>query len=654
VVTAQDQQVTTGRKSPGPRGLATLALLKTRFDAGYDHLGLLEPFVVDVIPLLGNESFTTAECQAALECEHGLRVPQDALITMLARVVRTGAIRRDAGRYWPSQPGLQRTTSLRVQREASELAFAKIGERFVAFASEKGVVLGTPLDGLALLIGFIAENEVVFLLDEVDGRTQFSHRVGSGVNTRLSAAFLLDVGLRDAELRDVLDRLLRGMVLQNALLLKDVADLKQKMSGLTVYFDTGFVFALVGAKGPAAELAAKESLGLLRATGAKLAVFERTVDEMRRILNVYERHLATAEGRLTLHASELTYYFLTTKAPPSDVRTMSATLRLTVESNGVKVSAIPARKPDFTWDETALANELKPQGPNGKDARVGHDVDCIAGILQHRKGRDVSLLENAEAIFATTSGTVLRSVNDWYRAQGGKGVSPIIHQRTLCNIAWLKKPAAVQNLQLHQLAALCEAALQPSASVWLAFKRTLTKLRDEGRISTDEAVAVAASEMTVPALSELPDDVEPDAANVIEVIERVKRRYHLEATQLVATKEKEAQERIDLADSRVIVAESAREGLEKSIDDRSTQVSQLIAYAACGLVLLLILAMIALGLPGVFDGIPTTIRVLAWAVIAVAVGLQLWSFVSGWSLKTAHASIALKARPRIRRLLSGR
>jgi len=204
-VTAQDQQVTTGRKSPGPRGLATLALLKTRFDAGYDHLGLLEPFVVDVIPLLGNESFTTAECQAALECEHGLRVPQDALITMLARVVRTGAIRRDAGRYWPSQPGLQRTTSLRVQREASELAFAKIGERFVAFASEKGVVLGTPLDGLALLIGFIAENEVVFLLDEVDGRTQFSHRVGSGVNTRLSAAFLLDVGLPS----DAADALLR-------------------------------------------------------------------------------------------------------------------------------------------------------------------------------------------------------------------------------------------------------------------------------------------------------------------------------------------------------------------------------------------------------------------------------------------------------------
>ena len=36
-----------------PKGLATLALLKTRFDEGRDHLELLEPFVADaVVPSL--------------------------------------------------------------------------------------------------------------------------------------------------------------------------------------------------------------------------------------------------------------------------------------------------------------------------------------------------------------------------------------------------------------------------------------------------------------------------------------------------------------------------------------------------------------------------------------------------------------------------
>jgi hypothetical protein len=55
-------------------------------------------------------------------------------------------------------------------------------------------------------------------------------------------------------------------------------------------------------------------------------------------------------------------------------------------------------------------------------------------------------------------------------------------------------------------------------------------LRDEGVIKDDETAAIVASELTEPLLAELDEDSEPDAASIVEVIERVIGAYRQEAS----------------------------------------------------------------------------------------------------------------------------
>lgn len=409
--------------NPGtPRGLATLAMLKARFDAGQDQIGLLEPFVEDILPLLGSGGFGVAECKDTIEREHGLVVPQDVLSTVLQRVTRSGKLRRDAGRYWlvDVQP---RSARLPAEREAAEREFTALASALAKYAETKGSVLRSEDDALVFIVAFLVDNDVILLMDELTGATALRSTALTKQQTKLVASFIRDVALPNAYLAGILDRLLRGIILQDALLLRSIAQPERAFADTTAYFDTGFLFGLIGAKGESARLAARESLELLRASGAKLAAFRRTVDEMRRILQVYERHLATADGRLTLRSSDLTYHFLAIRATPSDVRQLGSLAETTILGAGVALRDLPRRDPQYVLDEAALQRELAQPHQTGDEPRILHDVDCIAAVLQYRRGQNPTTLERCVAIFATSSGSVVRSVNGWFRHQGDSALA---------------------------------------------------------------------------------------------------------------------------------------------------------------------------------------------------------------------------------------
>ncbi len=169
-----------------------------------------------------------------------------------------------------------------------------------------------------------------------------------------------------------------------------------------------------------------------------------------------------------------------------------------------------------------------------------HDVDAVSAILTLRSGRRPSSLDDAWAVFATTSSSVVRTVVEWYRESGEGGISPVVHCLALSNIAWLKKPASAARRKLHELVALCAAALRPSRKVWDSFGRQLRELQQAGQMSSDEYVATVVSELTEARLVELDEDAEVEAETVLEVVERVKASYAEEAARAVAAAESAA------------------------------------------------------------------------------------------------------------------
>lgn len=523
------------------KGLATVALLKVNFDAGRDHIGMFEPFILDAASGFAADGFVVEDLQKRLIERSQLSIPANTLRTLIHRSVKRGFVRREGGRYFLTEKPIE-VGDLVSGRRSVEERQRRLADSLCEFARERRLALATTEDALSAILAFLEEHHVSLALDERPKTIGLADEDGKDASRRTAvvAAFLQKELASEGEGVRIVQEMLEGFVLQNALLLKDISTASRRFTNLEVFLDTGVLLGALGFRGEATEIATKEALSLLRESGARLSVFEPTIREIRSILSVYEEKLATSEGRLSLHPTDVTRFFLTKHYSPSEVRTQSALVQRNLIAMGLNVRDLPKHRQEYTLDEVNLAKRLADRVGGERDPRVLHDVDCIAGVLTLRGGRTCESFDDARAVFATASAMTVENSRDWYQGQGGRGVPPIIHHLNLSNLAWLKRPASASRLKLHELVALCAAALRPSRNTWNAFLKHLKKLQETGELSSDEVTAIVASELTDRVLADAVDD-EVDATTLSEVVERVKAGYREKADAEVAAAREEAQ-----------------------------------------------------------------------------------------------------------------
>jgi hypothetical protein len=488
---------------------------------------MFQPFVTSAICHFDDNGFTDKDCQVQVKTQHHLSLPINVLHTLLGRVVQNGKLRRDGGRYFLVDHSLAET-ELQTRRSSVEARQIQLAEEFRSFAARTGREIVTNEDALSLILEFIERHHVSIVLKEDDGaHPTVGHAEMENIDKRpdeiLTAKFISKVLTDDGQFTQILQEIIEGFVLQNALLLKDISTAGRRFSHLRVFLDSGLAFAALGYHGPAMELAVRELITLLRDTGATVEIFQETVKEMLRILNFYEEKLRTADGRGSLHQQRpLTRHFLNGNYSPSDVRELVTYLPRNLSALGISQRTMPKHVVSLTLDEVALGRSLSDPGEE-HSPRVKHDVDCVAGILTIRNGHQSDSLDLAKAVLITTSGRTVQSVSNWFEAEPScGGVSPMIHYLYLSNIAWLKKPASASNIKLHELVALCVSALRPTRRVWSNFVSYLRKLKDSGELTSDEEVAVLASGLTDSLLVDEVVEDDPDSSTLAEVVERVK------------------------------------------------------------------------------------------------------------------------------------
>ncbi len=615
-------------RQSGVRGLATVALLKTQYDQGHDHIEMFMPFVVDALDGLG-AVFTTEAARDEVLSRHGLKIPLETMGTLLNRAKKRDLIRREGGAYHKeagSHANEIEATAAQIHGEHQFLA-----QRFLEFAHDEEQTLEGPDEALSLVFSFLAQNEVELLLDQDVDLADLVPSGPSKHRARLAARFLRDVAMKDERLSSLLQRMLEGFVLQNALLLKDISSLSRQFSDLSVFYDSGFLFGLLGLLGGPQEEVCRESVELLQAAGARLGVFPKTLEEMRGILALYERKLATQAGRESLRPTPLTRHLLTSRATPSELRQISALLEQTLRDTGIQPTPSPSRVARFTLDEASLSNSLKRDDETINEPRVVHDVDCIAAVLTLRGGKEPSAIDSARAIFATDSGKVIRTVVEWYRAQGKGGVPPIIYHTTLSNLAWLKRPASGAKLKVHELVALCSAALQPDRTTWDTFLAHLNNLEKSGAITSDEAVAVVVSSFTDKLLGELEDEVRDasdlDAESMTEVVERVRATYRAEQDAIIEQKSKE-----------LLAERERRTSAVAAIDGGSRRLAEILAWLVSGVAALAVAGGSLMLLPGAMDRLPDGLKPWAYGLAILA------ALFAGWALLTGDSVIGVRGR----------
>ena len=164
----------------------------------------------------------------------------------------------------------------------------------------------TDAEALSLLISFLAENEMAVLLhdDSTKIETTTEHRTH-----RIVARFFQKTLSDNSRLAGIIDQLIQVYVLQNTLLLKDINQANRPFRSLEVFLDSRCVLRALGLEGDPDKIATREAITILKSTHARLAVFDSTIDEIRRIFSLYERKMGTAEGHASLRPVPLARHF---------------------------------------------------------------------------------------------------------------------------------------------------------------------------------------------------------------------------------------------------------------------------------------------------------------------------------------------------------
>jgi hypothetical protein len=516
-----------------------------------------------------------------------------------------------------------------------------------------------------MLLKFLEEEQVALLLGSAPAIAEgpdATHR-----ERAIVVEFVHDIIRDDPALSAVIRGILEGLVLYHAAFLPELGQSARRIKNLGVVFDSVLVRQALGYEGHAMQTLMRETIDILKAGGARCLVFDKTVHEIGRILSMYEDHLATAEGRKALRPVPMARHFLTQRYSPGDVREMRALLEIEIARSGFTIYKAPPRVKEYTAGEKELAARLAdPIKKDELEPRVIHDVDCIAGILTLRKGHRSSVLDDAGAVFATSSTPVIRTARLWWEEDEGEtGIEPVVHIRALSNLAWLKKPSLSTDFMMSELVALCTAAMRPSMATWQRFLHHLESEKQSQRLTSDEVIAIVVSAMSDKLLREAETDSDDpedlDAVTLDEIVDRVKSSYDAKSleelrvlTEQYESKFKELTGREQAATERASQIEhTAAENMRRRdllIEGRSRRWAKLLSRAAEILVVGIVIAG-ALALIVGHQFHRGWIGVAIGIAIVVFVGLELIGIlkhVSEW-----HARLDLRLTRLFREWLSG-
>jgi hypothetical protein len=585
----------------------------------------------------------------------------------LTRAKRKGLVRRDGGQYF-RVPSALTDPRLPHSRAAVDREHTAIATALRQYAAERKRDIQSDEDALALLLAFLEENQIAFLLDDPGTFELVAPAILPQRDAIIVARFITERCLRDPNLASYLNRMLEGFVLQNALLLRDIGSVSAKFQELTVFFDSRFMFAALGLTGEAQQQAALESISLLRATQVRLGILGCTIDEIKRVLALYERKLASHDGIGSLFPGLLTTYFVSHRYTPADLKEATALLERNVRGLGITIWKMPKHDSRFTLDEVGLANRIAG-AHDVSENRVVHDVDSIAAVLTRRAGRESDSWDNARFAFVTTTGQLVTNAARWYKDEGGKGVPPAIHAFTLTNLAWLKKPVgAAPKLKLHELVAMCAAALRPTKARWNTFLRHLRSLEQSGKITSDEAVAVVANDLTQGLLLDLeerhPSDEEVEPESLSEIVDRVRQSDRATFTARLSEVETHAAAdkaaTVSAATEQLASAQAAAGHIEEKHRQLTLHLRASIdrwsSWSSTGIIAVAFIVLLAVTTWGLIKFTPESLwgKLLSWTALGLAAAFGIYRATWGGNLAQWRVSLREAIRRRLAtRLLLG-
>lgn len=457
--------------------LTSLAILRVTVDQGGDYLDYLRPLVQQILADHVSHSLTSATVAEIVNESFGLQIPERSVAIVLKRIARRYRIRKDHGAYYIREdiPDPQIETKL----ASAEGQIADVIRDFRDFSAKTPKPMQSDGDAISAITTFLAEFDVTCLRAYLRDTAIPEIPVHNRTDVILVSKYVQHVRQHNADYFGKFLILVQGHMLANALLCPDLQEAPKSYRDVAFFLDTPILVRRLGLEGAAKGDAVREVLALVRELGGRVTAFSHTRDELHSVLLGAAAYLDRPAGR-----GAIVYEARRRGSTRSDLILLAESVDEKMEELGVEVRPTPQYIERFQIDETVFEGILDDEvGYHNPRARE-YDINSVRSIYTIRGGRSAPSIEKAKAVVVTSNRAYAQAAWEYSRVfHSAEGVSSVITDFTLANVAWLKAPMRPPSIPATQLLALSFAALEPSTELLNRYFDEIERLEAKGDVT---------------------------------------------------------------------------------------------------------------------------------------------------------------------------
>lgn len=478
--------------------LTSLAILKVDLDEGQrDYLDYLQSLIVHVLSTHAPYPVTEdVACDLLLQ-EFGLKIPLRGCQLVLRRMARKGSLKKEDGVFviTPSLPSID----FSVKRSRAESQISVVYSRLLSFVKDTYGFKWSEADASRALLAFLSKFGVEYLRAYIFNTAIPNVPLSAPREQYVVGKFVKLLYEQSDPVFENVIVLVKGHMYSNALVCPDLESIEKKFNRVVFYADTTLILNYLGIQGREEFLIADELFSLIRHLQGKIAVFDHTIDEIRRVLVAAEQNLdnPTAEGKL-IHEMRRS------GQKRSDLILLRENLQDRLKEKRIHIHPTPPYHQIYQVSEIELEEAIASRVHYRNPEAIRHDIASVRSIYVLRSGSIPRRLEDSIAVFITTNTRFAQAAFEVGQNHNStKEVSSVITDYSLANVAWLKAPLGAPELPTKELMAACYAAMEPSASLWSKYLKEIDSLRQNGVLTPDDHALLRVSPVVGPELMDL-------------------------------------------------------------------------------------------------------------------------------------------------------
>jgi hypothetical protein len=462
----------------------TYALIKSLYDDGADYIDTFRPFILRVLSL--EASKTCGVIQQELANKYGLNMPLHVVSTIVERAKNQEyAIKPKRKQSFSlSEKGHEHLSQLESSSDV-ENRIDDLQNDIIAYFGEQGVSVSK--NQVEQYISIFLQQNLAMLIEFINPSAKTSRLENpsfEGNDVILSEYFKVAAESKPNQYKTIGD-LIFGSIVSVILYTQNTDEIdslkNRKFEDTTVYFDTNFIFPLLGIDEREKIEAANELFSLLKEFGFELKVFSFTLDEVTRVLKGFERQKEIYPNNI--HINSIYSHLKRNNYSSSDVLELIGNLDKKLESKGVITEQVEIDLKKYKSENADLNSEIIKFKSEQNLFSQNHDVAAIE-LIKKKRGHSVRRIEDAKYLFLTSDVKLSRFNFEGMSHKDRNTIGEVVLDRLFTSILWLKNPSS--NPPLKSIISAYSRELFINKGIWIKFCETLVKLKIEQKVSDEQ------------------------------------------------------------------------------------------------------------------------------------------------------------------------